>query len=160
MRQATTALLTTIAVLGLATQVQAQVQAQDQTPSQAPRYEVIEQSGIKTLLLPVELSSSLMKTLKNTPDEASKITLVSTLLTVEVTPRTDGSATFCTEAGPVYKSINRNEAEMTAHCEDVFKRTGFARDLVKGVDDEYLSTLTEPEFRLVMSQFISIMLKM
>ena len=128
--------------------------------AQSSRYEVIEISGQKVLLLPQDLSKSILETLKSSQTEDDKIKLINSLLSIEVMDIGSGSPTFCSEAAMIYKTPARDEAETKAHCEDVLQRRGLARDIVEGADEEYLKTVTEPQFREQTSQLMSIFLNM
>lgn len=128
--------------------------------SQRSRYEVVELSGQMVLLLPQDLSKSILEKLKSSQTEDDKIKLIHSFLTIEAMEIGIGGPTFCSEAAMIYKSPARDEAETKVHCEDVLQRRGLARDIVEGSDEEYLKTVTASQFREQISQFVSIALKM
>jgi hypothetical protein len=90
--------------------------------------------------------------------EAQVKAMISSHVFVELA-KIDNSPTFCTVAGPVYQTPNRDEAETVAKCEDMLQRPSFAKMLLED-PPENLSSITPLEYSEQISKMFALMIQL
>jgi hypothetical protein len=122
------------------------------------KYPIKSEHGVKFVLFPENMATGILNALKSNATEDQVKAMISSHVFVELA-KIDASPTFCTVAGSVYQTPNRNEAETVAKCEDMLQRPSFAKMLLQD-PPENLSSITPLEFSEQISKMFALMIQL
>jgi hypothetical protein len=122
------------------------------------KYPIKTEDGVKFVLFPEHMATGILNALKSNATEAQVKAMISSHVFVELA-KIDNSPTFCTVAGPVYQTPNRDEAETVAKCEDMLQRPSFAKMLLED-PPENLSSITPLEYSEQISKMFALMIQL
>ena len=122
------------------------------------KYLIKSEDGVKFVLFPENMATGILNALKSNATEDQVKSMISSHVFVELA-KIDASPTFCTVAGPVYQTLNRNEAETVAKCEDILQRPSFAKTLLQD-PPENLSSIAPLEYSEQISKMFALMIQL
>lgn len=122
------------------------------------KYPIKTEDRVKYVLFPEHMATGILTAVKSNATEDQKKALINAHVFVELA-KIDDSPTFCTVAGPIYKTPNRDEAETVAKCEDMLQRPSFAKMLLQD-PPENLSSITPLEYSEQISKMFALMIQL
>lgn len=122
------------------------------------KYPVKSQSGVKYVLFPELMTTGILNALKSNATEDQVKAMISSHVFVELA-KIDDSPTFCTVAGPIYQTPNRDAAETVAKCEELLQSPSFAKMLIQD-PPENLSSISPLEFSEQISKMFALMIQL
>ncbi|MDZ4082255.1 MAG: hypothetical protein U1E10_04935 [Bdellovibrionales bacterium] len=122
------------------------------------KYIVKKEGGVQYVLFPEHMTTGILSALKSVATVDQKKALINGQIFIEIA-KIDDSPTFCTVAGPIYKTPNRDEAETTAKCEELLQKPSFAKMLIED-PPENLATITPLEYSEQISKIFAMMIQL
>lgn len=122
------------------------------------KYLVKSEDGVKFVLFPENMATGILAALKSNTTDDQKKALINAQIFIELA-KIDASPTFCTVAGPVYQTPNRDAAKTEAKCEDMLQRPSFAKMLLRD-PPENLSSIAPLQYSEQISKMFALMIQL